>query len=213
MTRTKPQIFIIESLEFEDEASGLYEGKAVSRILALSGKDCHYVYIRTKAEFEEVLEQFWDSQYRYLHLSCHGSSSSMDTTLDSISFPELGEILSPYLEKRRLFVSACKMSCRALADHLIPKTGCISLLGPSAKPYIADAAIFWASFYHSIFRLNPNAINEERLLKTARGFSKAFSIPLNYFGQRGNHVPIGVGIQPLRGVVDWKSASARLREG
>jgi len=183
MTKTKPQIFIVESLAFEDEASGLYEGKAISRILALSGKDCRYVYIRTKAEFKEVLEHFWDSQYRYLHLSCHGNSSEMGTTLDNIKFPELGQILSHYLEKRRLFVSACKMSCRALADHLIPQTGCTSLLGPSAKPYIADAAIFWASFYHSIFRLNPNAINEQRLLKTARAFSKAFSIPLNYFGQ------------------------------
>jgi hypothetical protein len=156
--KTKPQVFIIESLEFDDEAKELYEGNVISQMFRLSGKECRYVYIRTRAELEALLEQFWDSRYRYLHLSCHANSTEMGTTLDRITFPELGKILEPYLDKRRLFLSACKMSCRDLAKELLPHSGCYSVLGPAAKPYIADAAIFWASFYHTMFRLNLKAI-------------------------------------------------------
>src|SRR5438477_12279503 len=100
--KTKPQVFIIESLKFDEETARLYEGQAISQMLALSTKACRYVYIRTKAELEAVLEQFWDSRYRYLHLSCHANSTEMGTTLDSIDFPALGKILEPYLDKRRL---------------------------------------------------------------------------------------------------------------
>ena len=98
------------------------------------------------SELEAVLEHFWTSRYRYLHLSCHANNEEMATTLDIIPFQELGIILEPYLEKRRLFLSACSMSCSNLAKRLIPITGCYSILGPSAKVDIADAAIFWAVF-------------------------------------------------------------------
>jgi len=76
--KTKPQVFIIESLNFDDEAEELYKGKAISQMLALSGKECLYVYIRTRAELEAVLEQFWDSRYRYLHLSASVLSRQFD---------------------------------------------------------------------------------------------------------------------------------------
>jgi hypothetical protein len=184
-SKTRPQVFIIETLEFSNEAKNEYEGRRISDMLELSGKNCHYVYIRTKAELKAVLRRFWETRYRYLHLSCHANREEMGTTLDDISFPELGRILEPYLEKRRLFISACEMTCSALAKELIPKTGCYSILGPSAEPYIPDAAIFWASFYHTMFRLNPGAMSSKGLLATAQTLSSVFSIPLNYFAPDG----------------------------
>lgn len=157
-------------------------------MLDLSGKACRYVYIRTRPELEAVLEHFWDSRYRYLHLSCHANNEEMGTTLDSIPFQELGRIFEPYLEKRRLFLSACQMSCRDLAKRLIPTTRCYSILGPSAKIDIADAAIFWAAFYHTMFRLNPDSMNAQRVLATAEKLSSVFSIPLNYFAPAGGSI-------------------------
>src|SRR4051794_29425241 len=124
MAKTKPQVFIIESLRFPDEEGDFFEGRRISDMLALSGKECRYFYVRTKTEFEAVLEKFWESEYRYLHLSAHANEDGMDTTLDNIPFADLGVMLEPYLEKRRLFLSACKMSCSRLAKQLIPKTGC-----------------------------------------------------------------------------------------
>lgn len=95
---SKSDVFIIESLSFDDESESLHEGKLLSNILELNGKNPIYYYIRTKRECDEVLSIFEDSEYRYLHLSCHGSSNSMETTLDSISFKELGSILAPCLD-------------------------------------------------------------------------------------------------------------------
>src|SRR4051794_9671160 len=81
---TKPEVFIIESLDLDDEKEQRFEGKIISQILALSGKQCEYYYIRTRREFEEMLKQFANSGYRYLHLSCHGSSRALQTTYDAI---------------------------------------------------------------------------------------------------------------------------------
>lgn len=111
---SQPEIFIIESLDFKDERAERFEGRIISQILALSGKRCEYCYIRTKRELKALLERFEASHYRYLHLSCHGSTDSMFTTLDSIKFSEFGLLVKPYLRKRRLFVSACSAPTRPL---------------------------------------------------------------------------------------------------
>lgn len=148
---TIPEIFIVESLRFDDEASDSYEGKIISNILHLNGKNSKYYYIRTRRELEEVVGIFDASRYRYLHLSCHGSPQSMATTLDTIPFEQLGGILQPHLHNKRLFLSACEMVNEELAKAIIPDSGCYSIIGPSESVKFSDAAILWASFYHLIF--------------------------------------------------------------
>ena len=61
---SQPEIFIIESLEFDDERAERFEGRIISEILTLSGKHCEYCYIRTKRELKELLNQFETSRYR-----------------------------------------------------------------------------------------------------------------------------------------------------
>lgn len=41
---TKPEVFIIESLRFDDERQDRFEGQIIKKILALSGKNCEYYY-------------------------------------------------------------------------------------------------------------------------------------------------------------------------
>lgn len=67
---TIPDVFIIESQDFDDEDKERLEGKFLSHILRLGDKNPKYYYIRTKKEFRKVLKRFKDSNYRYLHLSC-----------------------------------------------------------------------------------------------------------------------------------------------
>jgi hypothetical protein len=45
--KTKPYVFIIESLEFKDEEKGYFEGEIISKILNLSEIEHEYYYIRT----------------------------------------------------------------------------------------------------------------------------------------------------------------------
>jgi hypothetical protein len=96
---SKPEVFIVESLTFDDESKGRFEGRILSQLLALSQKACEYRYIRTKRELEVVLREFSLSRYRYLHLSCHGDDSSMSTTLDTVPFSEFGPLVAPHLQK------------------------------------------------------------------------------------------------------------------
>jgi hypothetical protein len=45
---TSPNVFIIESLKFDDERDDTFEGRLLSEILHLGGKTSEYFYIRTR---------------------------------------------------------------------------------------------------------------------------------------------------------------------
>lgn len=182
-SRTKPEVFIIESLRFDDERLNRSEGDIISRILALSGKECQYYYIRTRKEFRRVLGLMEESGYRYLHLSCHANDSSMATTLDDISFGELAKILRGRLNDRRLFVSACSMASEKFADALMPNSGCYSILGPAEDVGFGDAAILWASLYHVMFAEEREAMKRKVLREKAQMLADVFRVRLNLFVQ------------------------------
>jgi hypothetical protein len=179
---SQPEIFIIESLKFKDERAERFEGRIISQILALSGKNCEYCYIRTKRELKVLLEQFASSSYRYLHLSCHGNDGSMFTTLDPIPFSEFGPLVRPYLRKRRLFVSACSATNRALADKIMPDSGCYSILGPDQDIYFSDAAVLWASFYHVMFAADSTAMKYKTIKGKAQEVSDMYRVKLKLIG-------------------------------
>lgn len=151
--KTEFSLYIIESLDFDDEATRC-EGKILYDILRLSGHQAHYMYIRTQKELEAALHRFQRANSRYLHLSSHGTKQTFELTLDSLRFKEFGRIVRPFLRSRRLFVSACQVVNDRLAKALLPNSGCYSLIGPNYRINVDDAVLMWASFYHLMFR-NP----------------------------------------------------------
>lgn len=177
---SSPEVFIIESLTFADEQKERFEGRIISRILALSGKSCQYYYIRTKRELEEVLKRFSASAYRYLHLSCHGDSAAMYTTLDPIPFSEFALLVNPHLRNRRLFVSACSMTNAELAQAIMPRSGCYSILGPDQDVRFSDAAVLWASLYHVLFTADSSGMTRRVLKAKAQEVSDMFGVRLTY---------------------------------
>lgn len=178
---TEPKVFIIESLKFEDEVSNYYEGQLISKILTMSDIEHKYFYIRTEKELKVLLGQFYDLKYRYLHISCHGNSSSIGTTLDSISFSRLADLLETNLYKKRLFLSACKSANKNLANAIFKKTGCFSLIGSNKTINIDDAAIFWASFYQLMFKKSSKSMNRDTLTPTLRKLAEVHELPIKYF--------------------------------
>jgi hypothetical protein len=179
-----PDVFIIESLDPDDEGNGRFEGAIISRILRLHGKNCRYRYVRTRQQFEDAVEEFGNSRYRYLHLSCHGDEESMCTTnLDEIDFEELGEILRPHLAERRVFVSACSMVSRDLARYLIPGSRCNSVIGPAEDVRFTDAAVFWSSMYHLMFTHNDRAMKKKELQLFLGRTAKLFQVKIRYFSK------------------------------
>jgi hypothetical protein len=180
--KTKPEVFIIESLDPDDEGNGRFEGSMISHILNLHGKKCKYRYVRTKKQFITAIKEFGESKYRYLHISCHADERSMCTTnQDEIKFSELGLILRPYMAKRRLFVSACKMVNENLVKEVIPHSNCNSVIGPNEKVEFSDAAILWSSLYHLMFKYNYQAMQRKQLLKFLKKTSRIFQVDMSYY--------------------------------
>ncbi len=88
--KIKPEVFIIESLDPDDEGNGRFEGSILARMLRLHEKSPKYRYVRTREQFEEAVEQFSNSRYRYLHISAHGDPEGMCTTnQEEIDYDEL----------------------------------------------------------------------------------------------------------------------------
>ena len=184
---SKPNVFIIESLNFEDEENDRFEGKVLSKILKLNGVDSQYYYIRTKQELDEIIVKFDESDYRYLHLSCHGSPYSLETTLDSVSFKELNDMLAPCLDKKRVFISACEMVNEDLAEALIGETDCYSVIGPSEPILFSDATIFWSSFYHLMFGENDSSMKKRDIKTVLEKTTDLFEVKVNYFSKSKKH--------------------------
>ncbi|WP_439890914.1 hypothetical protein ACS7SF_17420 [Ralstonia sp. 25C] len=182
--KTAADVFIIESLDPDDEGSGRFEGSFLAHILRLHGKNPQYRYVRTRKAFEEAVEQFADSNYRYLHISSHGEPEGLVTTnLEEIDFDELAEMLRPHMNGRRLFLSACSTVHEDLAKALLPASGCYSVVGPTENIYFTDAAIVWGTVYHLMFTEDSERMTSARLKEKLTKVTDLFKVKLAYFAK------------------------------
>ncbi len=183
-TSTTSAVFVVESVDLDDERTGSREGRILREILRLAAKPSEYWYIRTKRELRKILALFGTSRKRYLHLSCHGDKEALYTTFDRITFQEFGEYSRPYLAERRLFISACDAVNRTFAERIMPGSGCLSLIGPNGPVTFGDAAIAWASFYHLMFRGEETTMLRSEIVRVLQMLSSAFEVPVRYFGRK-----------------------------
>ncbi|MCD1117557.1 hypothetical protein [Chryseobacterium turcicum] len=179
--KTNPYVFIIESLDFDDEEKQAYEGEIISRILSISNIEHKYYYIRTKREFEHFINEFLESNYRYLHISCHGNLNEISTTLDRISFQELGTILGDKLDRKRLFLSSCLSTNKSLAETILSNSDCFSIIGPNEEIDMDDAAIFWSSFYQKMFKDNDRYMKNDKVKEAIKTLKEFFNVSISYF--------------------------------
>jgi hypothetical protein len=160
MKHTIPGIFLIESSYRSDEQNGLRERYALEEILLASGRRLQHHYIRTRKELNELVKEFRDSRFRYLHLACHGSREGIALTYDTIPFAELASILAPAMDGRRLFISACDSTRSALAIPLFRRSSCYSVVGPRGDIRLHDATMAWALFYSLMSKANRQAMQQ-----------------------------------------------------
>ncbi len=177
----KVGVFIIESLELDDEEKNLFEGKFISYILDLDGVKSKYYYIRTRSELEKIIKEYKKTDFKYLHLSCHGNKTSISTTLDDISFLQLKNTFKNALAGKRLFVSACLAVNDDLARILMPATGCFSIIGFSKSVDFDVAAVIWASFYHLMFREGAKRMTRKEILRNIKSIAITFKMPMVYY--------------------------------
>jgi hypothetical protein len=181
---TRPDVFIIESLDPDDEGNGRCEGSSISHVLRLHGKEPKYRYVRTREQFEDAIADFARSNYRYLHISVDADSKGMCTTnQDGIDYDELADLMTPALNKKRLFLSACSMVHEEMAREIVPKTGCYSVVGPREDIAFTAAAVFWPAIYHLMFTINDRAMTHSVLKRNLEKVTSLFGIEIGYFSR------------------------------
>jgi len=177
-------VFIIESLDPDDEGNGRFEGSSISHILRLHGKNPKYHYVRTRDDFENAVRKFQESQYRYLHISAHADAEGMCTTnQEEIDYDELAELLVPCLKGKRLFLSACSMVHDEMAKEIIPKTDCYSVVGPKEDIEFSAAAVFWPSIYHLMFSHNGTSMKHAELKANFTRVADLFGVEIGYYSR------------------------------
>ena len=191
MNDSYPAVYIAESLTPEDEATKRPEGEALSQILHLHGKTPKYKYFRTESEFVEIVQDFIRSQYRYFHLSCHGTPHRIEFSCAPISFNKLAEMFDSSLNNRRLFLSSCSASNQILANALHQKSPeLFSLIGPAEDIAFTDALAFWTTFYHLSFK-DPryhDSMKAKQVKRNVTSASKIFKTPISYFTNVGDRL-------------------------
>jgi hypothetical protein len=181
-----PGTFIIESNQFDDEEDERQEGRVLKEVLRLTGRPVLYRYIRTRKELGAVLAHFAESRYRYLHLACHGSGKGIALTLDYVDFVGLAELLAPLMNKRRLFISACDSTRRALAEPLFRRSTCYSVIGPRGRITFPDAAMTWAAFYSVMSKASPKVMKRSEIERRLCAGCKVFGVRFNAFFRNGS---------------------------
>ena len=177
---TVPEVFIIESLDLGDERKARREGEVLASVLRMCGKRPLYYYIRTRAELELMAQLFYVSNYRYLHISCHGGKSSLATTLDVVSYEEFATIFAKRLRNRRLFVSACSAGNAKFAKQVRSQNqGIISVAAPAKDIQFDHAVAFWSSFYVKTFSTNARSMSSDRIAGVLRPLAALFGEPVH----------------------------------
>jgi hypothetical protein len=177
---TVPEVFIIESLELGDERKARREGEVLAAVLRMCGKRPLYYYIRTRAELELMARLFQASNYRYLHISCHGGKKSLSTTLDVIDYEDFATLFAGRLRNRRLFVSACSAGNAKFTKLVRSRNqGVISVAAPAKDIQFDHAVAFWSSFYVKTFSLNARAMSSDRIAGVLRPLANLFGEPVH----------------------------------
>jgi hypothetical protein len=178
---TTPDVFILESLSFEDEEKERYEGRVLASILKMCGKSPRYYYFRTEAELVELAKMFRATGYRYLHLSCHGSATDIDTTLETVSIVRLSEIFQNILRNRRLFMSACEVGSELNSTTISSRNqGMYSIVSPMDRIRFDHAAAAWAAYYVRVFELKYASMKHRDMTETLIHISQLFGIRFFY---------------------------------
>ncbi len=155
--------------------SGRFEGQILSDMLRLSGKNPKYYYLQSPDELPHLVGLFRQSQYRYLHISCHATAKDIAIGKDTVTYEQFAEMFKGHLQLRRLFFSACQVGNRGFVDAVAAQNkGMHSVVAPAEDIQFDHAAALWASFYTSIFSTNENAMKRSDIEKRLRALRVLF---------------------------------------
>lgn len=183
MESTIPEVFILESLHPNDPR----EGEIIDQILRMGARTPIYRYVHTREEFESAIQEFSESNYRYLHISSHGNQECFGFEFGEIYINEFHGFVKQHLRDKRVFISACELvnhQDHALANVLLRETGCYSVIGSYEPINFDDAVMFWSNFYFLAYKEQQTdqiKISRSIVLKILRELTGLYHLNINYY--------------------------------
>ena len=179
---TKPETFILESLNQDDERANRLDGKLLFDVLKLQGKSPRYYYFRTQRELIEFAQIFRDSGYRYLHLSCHGNEEAVSLTFGEATYKVFAGIFEKKLHNRRLFVSGCNLGNIQFAKEVFATNGGMySITAPTKRVFFDQSISFWSTFYYMMHAWDSTVMKKRRLNQVLTQLTTLFGLPLAHY--------------------------------
>jgi len=180
LQKTIADVFILESLSKTDEDNRYFEGRILSEMLFLAGKNPRYVYFQSADELPHLIGLFRQSRYRYLHISAHASSRSIATRNDRITYEEFADLFEGHLGVRRLFMSACEVGNQSFVDIVSSKNkGMHSIIAPCTDIQYDHAAAIWTAFYISMFTESSKSMKHSGIKERFQALKSLF--PVDFF--------------------------------
>ncbi len=180
---TVPEVFIIESLHPGDPK----EGEIIEKILQMGKRKLIYRYVQTQTEFCSAIQEFVKSNYRYLHVSSHGSPEYFGFEFGEMYINQFHGFFYQHLRDKRVFISACKLvnhQDHVLANALLRDTGCYSVIGSYETINFDDAVMFWSNFYFLAYREQQTdriKMSRSIVLKILRELTGLYHLNINYY--------------------------------
>ena len=169
-------VFIVENLHVQD----YFDGKILHDILNLSKIKSKYRKVIDKNDFVAAIDEFYRSNLRYIHISCHADMNGIEINRDEITNFQLLKIFKNKIKKRRVFLSACKSGNRNIATA-VQKCGGQSVIGTPIDLSFDKATLFWPAFYHVINSVDSSKMNNKSISDTLKKCVDLFEIPINYY--------------------------------
>ncbi|MBF0482455.1 MAG: hypothetical protein HQK81_09745 [Desulfovibrionaceae bacterium] len=176
---TKPEVFIIESLDKKDEKAKRFEGEVLATMLRLAGKNPKYYYFQSKDELPHLVGLYRQSQYRYLHISSHASDTHISLTNCDLTYSEFADYFNGHLKLRRLFFSACQVGNRNFVSTISSvNKGMHSIIAPIENIQFDHAAALWSALYVSMFTKNISGMKNTDLIDRIKALRILFPVNL-----------------------------------
>lgn len=142
------EVFIIESVTEHD-------GYVLFQQLKLLGGRPRYIPVRNLNDFKAAMAVFRMSNYRFLHISCHGDKSCSKVKIGKTwyFYESIADAFPCALKSRRVSFSACELGNDDFTRVLNSRNHWIhSITAPSKAVDSKIAAAYWVSFYTLCFQ-------------------------------------------------------------
>lgn len=181
-TATIPDVFIVESLKDSDPK----DGKLLADSLRFSGKNPIYMTFSTEEELKRVLAIFAASNYRFLHVSCHGTATDLkfydqnkaECPPEQIDYQSFLNIFPEKIQAFRLFFSACELGNMNISNIMMrKKKGTLhSVAAPSIVISFTNSASIWNAFYIAMFSDDTKGMKAEGIISKLKKITDIFNV-------------------------------------